>query len=211
LNAISTIILAAGMSRRMGRHKALLPVGDRAMIAHVVDRFSPSIYVVTGFESKRVEQALRDRDVTFVHNPNYHAGGMLSSIQLGVRAARNSKAFFISLGDQPFISSHTLREMRTTFESSDALVILPTYKGKRGHPVLISSAFADEILSLAPDQTLRDFIKRHSHETREIEVDDPAVVQDIDTPEDYARLLAHRGEPCEKPTPIVADSVAVDS
>jgi CTP:molybdopterin cytidylyltransferase MocA len=201
----AAIVLAAGMSRRMGRHKPLLPIGDRAMIAHVVDRFPlagvDSVYVVTGFESANVMAALGSRDVVEVHNANHRDGGMLSSVQCAVRAARDCEAFFLSLGDQPFISPDTLREMMSAFASPEASIVLPSYRGKHGHPILIDSAFADEILSLEPDQTLNDFIKRHTDGTREIDVDDPAVVEDIDTPDDYARVLARKGELCPEPTP----------
>jgi CTP:molybdopterin cytidylyltransferase MocA len=199
----AAIVLAAGMSQRMGRHKPLLPIGDRAMIAHVVDAFASAhvspIYVVTGFESPNVMASLGSRQVVQVHNAEYR-DGMLSSVKCGVRSARNAMNFFISLGDQPFISPSTLCEMERS--SFDAPIVRPSYRGKHGHPLLVASRFADEILALGDGETLSDFMKRHTSEINEIDVDDPAVVEDIDTPEDYARAVARKGEPCSSPIPI---------
>jgi molybdenum cofactor cytidylyltransferase len=202
----AAIVLAAGLSRRMGRHKPLLPIGDRAMIAHVVDGIIgagiTNIYVVTGHLACDVRGALANRPVHFIANENFVVGGMLSSVQLGVRAAHAScDAFFISLGDQPFIDPETFRQMTVAFIRSRAPILLPTHNGKHGHPVLIASDLAPQILALRSDETLNDFAKRQANETLEIDVDDPAVVEDIDTPEDYARALARKGELCSSPTP----------
>ncbi len=198
----AAIVLAAGMSQRMGRHKSLLPMGDRAMIAHVVDGFIAAgiarVYVVTGFEAASVMATLGTREVIQVHNPNYR-DGMLSSVKCGVQAIPYVMRFFISLGDQPFISPYTLRNLDLT--SMGAPIVRPSYRGKHGHPLVIASDFADEILSLGPDETLNDFMKRHADEIQEISVDDPAVVEDIDTPEDYARAVARKGELCPHQVP----------
>jgi CTP:molybdopterin cytidylyltransferase MocA len=201
-HTIAAIVLAAGMSRRMGRHKPLLPIGDRTMIAHVVDGFLSadvaSIHVVTGFDAANVMAALGTRDAIQVHNPNYF-DGMLSSVKCGVRAVRNVRAFFISLGDQPFILPSTLRDMETN--ASRAPIVRPSCRGRHGHPLLIGSHLADEILALGSHETLNDFMKRHADQIHEIDIDDPGVVEDIDTPEDYARALARKGELCPTPTP----------
>jgi molybdenum cofactor cytidylyltransferase len=202
---IAAIVLAAGMSRRMGRHKPLLPFGDRTMIAHVVDGILSAgisdVVVVTGHQAEDVRNALVDRPIRFVHNADHLAGGMLSSVQLGVRVAHeHCDAFFISLGDQPTIRPETFREMEAGFTRSHAPILLPTFEGRHGHPILIASRLAPEILSLRPDQTLSDFTKRHAKVTLEICVDDPAVLEDIDTPEDYARAVARKGELCPDPT-----------
>jgi CTP:molybdopterin cytidylyltransferase MocA len=203
----AAIVLAAGMSRRMGRHKPLLQIGDRSMIAHVVDGIVHAgiskVFIITGFEASSVRGALDQYPVEFIHNDDYLAGGMLSSVQLGVRAARsNCDAYFISLGDQPFIRPESFREMQAAFTKSHAAILLPTFNGKHGHPILVASRMADEILSLASDQTLNDLTRENADQTLEISVDDPAVVEDIDTPEDYARAVARKGELCPNPIPI---------
>jgi CTP:molybdopterin cytidylyltransferase MocA len=198
----AAIVLAAGMSRRMGRHKPLLPIGDRPLIAHVVDSIATAgvqrIFVVTGYQTADVHEALAGRLVELIENTDYVAGGMLSSVKLGVRAARDHcDAFFISLGDQAFVLPETFQELMQALSRSRAPILLPTHNGKHGHPILVSSSCADAILALKSNETLNDFTNRYADRAFDVRVNDPAVLEDLDTPEDYLRLLAQqKGELC---------------
>ena len=176
----------------MGQPKALLPLGDELLIRRVVRILIESsalnrILIVTGHEHHAIEAVLFDLDVTFIHNPNYDAGGMLSSIQTGIRAApADATAALITLGDQPLVAPKTIEMIVSS--SADASVIVPSYNGKRGHPVLIARQHFSDVLALGPDQTLKAFISSQSSPL-ELPVNDPAVVADIDTPQDYEHTL----------------------
>jgi molybdenum cofactor cytidylyltransferase len=188
---VAAIVLAAGMSRRMGQPKALLPMGDELLIRRVVRNLIESeslsyILVVTGHQRDAIEAALCDLDVTFIHNPDYDAGGMLSSIQVGIRAVpAEADAALITLGDQPLVEPATIRAIIMRSEST---VVIPSYQSKRGHPVLIARSHFEQVLALGPEQTLKNFMSQQTS-AFELPVDDPAVVADIDTQEDYQHAL----------------------
>ena len=193
---LPAIVLAAGLSARMGgKFKPLLPVAGRPLIARTlaalfqVPEISP-VLLVTGHRADAVREAAGGYDVTFVHNSHYEAGGMVSSAQAGVRALpAGVPAFLLSLGDQPAVRPATLSRLIQAWKKGAAAVILPTYHGNRGHPVVLSTQCAADILNLASDQTLKAVVERHKDQTIEVEVDDPGVITDIDTPDDYERLL----------------------
>ena len=114
---IAAVVLAAGMSRRMGRPKALLPLGERTLIARVVETIRNSgvvdqIVVVTGHRAEEIERELSSFDVKFVHNEDFADGEMLSSVKIGAGAiADQCDAFFLVLADQPLVSESTFREL----------------------------------------------------------------------------------------------------
>jgi molybdenum cofactor cytidylyltransferase len=194
--SIGAVVLAAGMSRRMGRLKMLLPFGDRPMLARVVESLRSAaniapIIVVTGHAEQEIWAAIAEYpDVARVHNPQFAAGGMLSSIQAGVQALPPAcDAFFLVLGDQPMVRAETLTRLRAAWDPDAAPVVVPLHNGKRGHPVLISRALISEILALGTKDTLKTLMVRHAEQVAEAAVDDPATVTDIDTPEDYEAAL----------------------
>jgi molybdenum cofactor cytidylyltransferase len=206
---IAAVVLAAGMSRRMGRPKALLPLGGQTLIARVVETIRASgvvgtIVVVTGHQEEQIEHELPDCNVQFVHNSDYADGEMLSSVKVAVRAIANQcDAFFLVLADQPLVNASTYQMLAR----HDGLIVQPTFDGKRGHPILIRANAIDEILSLPRDATLKTFTSTHRDQTKEIPVDDPGILTDIDTPTDYDRAVqivsAHRSSSCSKPQETV--------
>jgi molybdenum cofactor cytidylyltransferase len=193
---IAAVILAAGLSRRMGGEpKALLTLGDKPLIVHVIDAFRSAgriepLMVVTGHAAPQIQHILEPFAVHVVHNEAYASGEMLSSVKSGVSAMlrENSApvdAFFIALSDQPLIQPRTIAAMCDAWRESRPAVMLPTYRGKRGHPILLSAAHAKEILSLPANATLKAFTSRHVKHTVELDVDDPGILHDLDTPADY--------------------------
>ena len=210
---IAAVVLAAGMSRRMGRPKALLPLAGLPLIVRVigpilsVGSIDP-IVVVTGHHAEQVMRAMDGCDVGFAHNPDYEAGGMLSSVKTGVRAIPDEcDAFFLVLGDQPLVQSPTYRALLDRdmglwpmHSGSHVPMLQPTFNTRRGHPILLSSDCIDDVLALPEDATLRDYTHRISK--IEVPVDDPGIHADIDTPHDYDRAVlefqAHRSETCSK-------------
>jgi molybdenum cofactor cytidylyltransferase len=183
------------MSRRMGRPKMLLPFGEKPLLARVVENLlsvsgiSP-IVVVTGHNAQEIREAVREYTVNIAHNPDYAAGGMLSSVQTGVRALpADCGAFLLALGDQPGVRPETLLALLAAWRETDAPIVRPVYDGKHGHPVLFAARCEPEILALPADATLKDAVIRHAADIWEVAVTDPAILDDIDTPEDYERAL----------------------
>jgi molybdenum cofactor cytidylyltransferase len=199
---LSAIILAAGQSKRMGRQKLLLPVGGKAMIAHIVDEILAGgaasidqiIVVVSEKSADRepIVQSLAGRPVQFVDNPDPESE-MLSSIRCGLRALpANCDGALVALGDQPTIDSELISQLTETCAAqSNAKIIAPTFNGKRGHPLIVPSRFFTEILNNDLGDGLRGFLDAHIDDTLRMPHSNPDVVQDIDHPADYENFLRH--------------------
>lgn len=185
------IVLAAGMSRRMGRPKALLDLGGQPLVRRVVQGAFQSqcihpIIVVTGHEPQLIHQALAGMGVSFVQNPQYEAGGMLSSVKTGVEAIRDyCDAYFLMLLDQPLVHPMTLKALWKAWQTSCPAIVAPRHRGKRGHPILLACRYADSVLSLPQDASLRNFVLQQRAQTQVVDVTDPGVLSDVDTPADY--------------------------
>jgi CTP:molybdopterin cytidylyltransferase MocA len=179
----------------MGRPKPLLPFGDAPMVVRVVESIQWAgeicpIVVVTGHERDAVAAALGGRDVVEVFNSRYEMGEMLSSVQAGVRAvAGRCDAVVMALGDHPAVEGVTVRSLVSAWRRTNAPVVSPVYAGRAGHPVVIAARLFDEILDLPESDSLKTLIRRHEHETLKLHVNDPGVVADVDTPEQYQQAL----------------------
>ena len=189
---ICAIVLAAGLSRRMGTQKLLLHFGGQTMIAHVVDRICASVvdhvFVVVGPDGEEVARAVSDRPVTVVVNPQA-ASEMLDSVRCGLRALlEGCEAVLVALGDQPSITAELIDAMVAVYASGR--IVVPTHAGRRGHPLLLSSQYRHEILNSFGNTGLRGLLQAHPEAVFEFPVSDPMVLSDVDYPEDYRRALA---------------------
>lgn len=189
---ISAILLAAGESRRMGRFKQLLQFGDKTFVEHCVDTLLASrvdeVIVVTGHRALDVRRTVGDRPVRYAHNADYLLG-MASSIKCGVRCLSElTRGFVLALVDQPQISSNVINRVIETFEKERALIVVPAYEGKNGHPVLLDISLRDEILALDDRQGLRQVVRAHNNDVVRVEMSNSAVLEDFDLPEDYERI-----------------------
>lgn len=191
---VTAIVLAAGLSRRMGRFKLLLPWGERTVIGQVVATLEeagvPEVIVVTGHRAADVATALAGTSARIVFNPDYAAGEMLSSIQTGLRALtgdpdpKDLKAALLCLGDQPQMETATVRAVLAAGEGTGwQRVVIPSYRGRGGHPILLPRFIWPEVL--AATDTLRAVLAAHRPHTHYLAVDTPTVLADLDTPEDY--------------------------
>lgn len=189
----SAIILAAGLSRRMGAPKMVLPWGKTTVIGQVVDVMKNSgiqeIIAVTGGASEQVEGELSGMGVKIAYNKMHADGNMLTSLKCGLKALSiESEAAFIALGDQPFIEESIVRMMKREYQEQKAQIMTPSYQMHRGHPWLVRRELWNEILELPGIATMRDFLMNHARDIRYVVVDTPSVIADMDTPEDYARV-----------------------
>lgn len=190
---ICAIVLAAGCSRRMGTQKLLLPFAGRTVIAHIVDevRQSPvrQIFVVLRKDDEAVAAALSGLSWTAVLNPDSD-GDMLSSVRCGLRALPPAcTGVLVVLGDQPAISPALLADMIRAYAASGRGMVAPVHAGQRGHPLLFSTKYCDEILTEHDSVGLRGLLQAHPADIFELEVVTPGVLADMDQPEDYLREL----------------------
>jgi len=189
---IAGVVLAAGLSRRMGQPKMILPWGDRTVIGSVVNTLQTAgvnlIRVVTGGMAELVEDALASYRVTTVFNPHYSNGDMLFSIQTGLASLPAViQAALVVLGDQPQIEVKTVSEMIKLYRQEKPPLIVPSYNMRRGHPWLIEKSMWPDIQTLTPPATMRAFFRQHHKVIRYLKVDSASVLSDLDTPEDYEK------------------------
>lgn len=191
---IVAIILAAGESRRMGNPKMLLPYGKKTMIETVIDNVVKSkvdhVLVVLGSDRRKIERKIKNySDIEIVYNPDY-SKGMLSSVQKGFQSMPgNAKGIIVLLGDQPSVSTAVINSLIDACKKKKKGIVLPTYEGDRGHPVLINIKYRTEVEKLSPDTGLRGLVYSHPEDILEVAVEDRGILQDIDDMEDYRREL----------------------
>ncbi len=190
-NRVTGVILAAGQSKRMGRSKQLLPWADTTVLGqtihHVQDSAVHDILVVAGHEAAAVMEIASAAGVLAVINEQYAQGEMLSSLQTAVKKLKPQiAAVLVMLADQPMIHPETITRLLEAYWQGQGTLIAPTYQGRRGNPVLIDRRHFAELLTLPPGSAPRDLLKQY--EVALVAVNSPAVLQDIDSPQDYARL-----------------------
>ena len=190
---IAAVVLAAGQSRRMGAlNKLLIEVDGEPMVRRVAaaalgSKAAP-VVVVTGHEAERVRAALDGLDVAFAHNSDF-AEGMSSSLHCGVEALDSERApgidgAVVCLGDMPRTSAALIDRLIADFNPLEGRAIgVPTYRGKRGNPVLWAARFFGEMRNLSGDVGARHLIGDHADAVYEVESPDHSVTIDVDTPE----------------------------
>lgn len=190
---VGAVVLAAGMSTRMGQPKLLLPWRDnRTIIEHIIEQLIKArvdpIVVVTGHNAKEIRAALAPWDVTVVNNRAYKTGEMLSSLKTGLVAMPpHTAAALMVLGDQPAIQTRVVNRIVLAHAEGQHELIVPSHNMRRGHPVLIGRRYWNEILSLAQGATPRAFFDRFADDIHYVEIDNDSILRDIDTPQDYDR------------------------
>jgi molybdenum cofactor cytidylyltransferase len=193
--AIAGLILAGGASRRMGTPKALLTIQGQTFLDRLIGLFAPicdSVMVVLGhdFESVWGRSPTCQDGLTFTINPDPERG-MLSSLQCGLNELpANAAGVIFTPVDYPSFQSATLSRIAAAFRGRASDVVIPVYRGRNGHPVCVSRRIVQELLALPATAQARDVIRQHRERTCFVDVEDPGVVVDIDTPDDYARLLS---------------------
>jgi molybdenum cofactor cytidylyltransferase len=175
---IRGIILAGGLSKRMGKNKLSLEINDKPIIEYVIDNAKNSrldnIIVVWGKYEVHT-------DIPTVYNPNY-INGMSTSIIEGLKGFNGDGAMII-LGDMPFVTTETINELIATFEIGKKGIILPRYEGKKGNPVIIGKRYFKDLLENKGDKGARDIISNNFEDIAWVEVKDNSILIDIDDEE----------------------------
>lgn len=190
---ICGLILAAGLSTRMGEFKPLMPLRGKALIENTIDSVFSSgasqVVVVTGHRADELEPLLAEKygsRVILTRNPDYATTDMLHSIRTGCRVMPECGAFFLLPGDMPLVQERTFRRLLEQRDGSLS-VIFPTLDGFRKHPPLVDYRLIPEILAFGGDGGLRQFWKEREAIIRTVSVDDAGVWVDLDTREDYKK------------------------
>jgi molybdenum cofactor cytidylyltransferase len=203
---IAAVLLAAGRSRRMGAFKPLLPFGRRSVVEACVANLSEAgageVVVVVGHRGEDVRAALAgEARVRFAVNDE--AGSEMGvSIARGVEeVSGEAEAVLVALVDQPAVPPRAIRKLMEERARTGARLVVPVWRGRGGHPVLIDLALREELLSLAPERGLRALFDARRDETLRVPADSPFVARDMDTWDDYVALHTEVfGEPPVKST-----------
>ena len=188
---IGAVILAAGASSRMGTPKALLKVGGKTFIARLVELYSEfcdPVVVVLGYHAAKIGAALAGTPAKVLENPD-PARGMLSSLQCGLDALPDGlDAFLFTPCDYPAVRRDTVAKL---VHAKWGKIRMPRHNGRQGHPVLCLWPLRAQFLRVDPARdTAKDVVNMYRYSTCRIDVEDAGTVTDIDTPEDYQKLVA---------------------
>ena len=198
---IPAIVLAAGKSTRMGRAKANLPV-DAAdtFLSRIVRTFREAgvddVVIVVGHEREAIVEAFEQTGLVarFVANPDYESG-QLSSLLAGLRVVDRPGvvAALVTLVDVPLVTAATVRTVVNRYRDTHALIVRPVHGEHHGHPVLIDRSLFEAIRHADPALGAKPIVRAHVSAAGDVEVEDDGAFQDIDTAEEYQRLLGRAG------------------
>ncbi len=189
MNEIWAIILAAGESKRMKVPKMLLPFNGTTMIEKVIGNVAASkvdkILVVLGSYREEILAVIKSLNVSHCYNEQYRHG-MLSSVKCGFRnLPENYDAVLVFPGDQPLIEPEIINKVIDAFRKSRKGIVIPVYRKKRGHPILISVKYRESIYSLPEKEGLRSLSSVYHNDVLEVETKSPGILKDFNSKEEY--------------------------
>ena len=196
----AALIVAAGMSSRMGDFKPMLNIGSISIAQRVVATFQQAgvdkIVMITGFNAVTLERHLSGNGIVFLRNEEYQSTQMFDSVCIGLRYLRDKcdRLLFTPV-DIPLFTAATVRSLLET----DAPLACPCVEGETGHPTLIAASLIDRILADPGDLGLRGALERCGEPMRQVPVSDRGILHDADTPEDYRALLRFHNEQLVRP------------
>jgi len=190
---IGAIILAAGEGKRMKRIKPLVKIDGKTMLEMVIDKVKASKIderiLVLGYMADTILSLLNFEGLKVVINRDF-SEGMASSLALGIKALdKRCKACLIFLGDKPFFSVNTVNQLIDIYNEGKGEIILPKYKGERGHPVLFDKSYFKDLVKLKGDMGAKALIEKYKEKVFEVDVEDEGILIDIDTEEDLKKVL----------------------
>ena len=197
---IGALIVAAGMSRRMGEFKPMLSIGSISVAQRVVATLSQAgvskIVMVTGYNATMLERHLSGNGIIFLRNEDYETTQMFDSVKIGLRYLRDKcdKVLFTPV-DVPLFTAKTVKAIL----GSGAMLAAPMCEGKQGHPILIANELIGEILADCGEMGLKGAMDRCSVPLVRVEVEDPGTIHDADTPEDFSALVGYHNSQLVRP------------
>lgn len=192
--SVAAIVLAAGQGSRMGGRKLLLPIGDFTVVELTVQSLLSvpvkDLVVVTGFYGVAIEHQLREFPVRFAFNPD-PSSDMAESIRCGLKVVNPAdfEAFLVMPADMPLVLPETVRTLVASLLDSDKSIAVPVFRNRRGHPVVFRSNLYERVLTFRSPQGIRPLVHGDPSRVLLVEVDDEGVVADLDSWDDYRRLL----------------------
>ncbi len=196
----AALIVAAGMSKRMGQFKPMLSIGSISVAQRVIANLQQAgvdrIVMVTGFNAPILERHLAGNGIIFLRNEHYETTQMFDSVKLGLHYLRDKcdRILFTPV-DVPLFTARTVKVIL----ESGAELACPMCQGRQGHPILIASRLVPEILADCGAQGLKGAMDRCSVPLLRLEVDDPGTIHDADTPEEYEALLEYHNSQLIRP------------
>lgn len=193
---ISAIILSAGSSHRMGRPKALLTIGNKSFLQHIIDTVESvgikDVVIVLGFEWQTIRETLPSFKGKIIVNKAWEQG-QLSSIIAGLHKINQKECdgVLICPVDHPMSSASLIKSLIAGLNDSKKKIIIPTHNGRRGHPIIIPKNLFDELRNAPLHIGMRAVVHAHKDEICEVPTEEKNVLINIDTPEDYQRYIHH--------------------
>lgn len=190
----------------MGQPKLLLPLGERTVISRVLEVLRPPgiarTYVVVRSDDLALQaEVVRAGAVPVV--PEQPPSEMRQSVEIALRQwvadfqPEGNDAWLLMPADHPLLDSSVLAALLDRWREGGTRILIPVCEGRRGHPVIFHWSLVPHVFALPPDVGLNQLVRQHADEVTELEVANPAILTDLDTPEDYARLRAQFREATE--------------
>src|ERR1700674_5183378 len=196
---LAAAILAACESRRMGTPKALIPYRGRTFVEHLLEvTRHPRVSVpriVLGAGASEMREKLSGQEAAIVVNPNWYSG-QLSSIHAAIRSLPQgtTEGLILCPVDHPVVSAKLVSELIDAFDASRKLIILPTFQGRRGHPVIFHATLYEELLSARPEIGARQVVWAHADDVAEVPTDEEGVTLNLNDPETLKKALEDQSE-----------------